>query len=567
MSIPVTDRSLPARDATTVRDALEFLRRRLWLCVAVALAIISAAVLLAFRLPPVYLSQATILIEQPAIPEDFVQSMISSYVDEQIQVVAQRVYTPDSVMAIVDELDMYREERQIESEASIVELFVSSVYLESLSAEVTDDRGRSSDSTFAFIVGFHHSDPATAQRVTSILAERFLEENLSSRKERAAVTTTFLEQEAGRLAEEMSGVEDRIAQFKNEYGDALPDQVRLNIDMLARTEAEISQVEQNLPELRAESQILESQLRTLDPYATVYSESGEPIFSADERLTELRQQYLQYTARYGPEHPDVVRTRREIETIVGSGNLNDALNDVDQQRATLNAQLDQLLERYSPEHPDVVRLKKSIAALPEGGTTNAARATPRRAPNNPSYLTAQAQLESVRAGIASAEQRRQELRARRIRLERNIDMAPRVEQEWLQLNRGYNSVRLEFEEIKRRTTGARLSENLEAQNISERFTLLRRAGLPSFPVEPNRVAIIMLGVVFGLGAGIGLAAMIDALDSTIRSAQDLQTSLAIKPIAIVPIVHTDLDRRLAWIRRLGIIGVGVFGAVTVFLLA
>lgn len=559
--------SLQARDATTVKDALEFLRRRMWLCVTVAVTVISAAVLLAFRLPPVYLSQATILIEQPAIPEDFVQSMISSYVDEQIQVVAQRVYTPESVMAIVEELDLYPNERQSGLEAAVVEMFVSSVYLESLSAEVTDDRGRSSDSTFAFIVGFYYSDAATAQQVTSILAERFLEENLSSRKERAAVTTTFLEQEAERLAQEMSGIEDRIAKFKNEYGDALPEQVRLNIDMLARTEAELSQAEQNLPELRAEAQILESQLRTLDPYAAVYSESGEPMFSADERLTELRQQYLQYTARYGPEHPDVVRTRREIETIVGSGNFENALNDVDQQRATLTAQLEQLLERYSPEHPDVVRLQNSIDALPSASTSNVTRVAPQRAPNNPSYLAAQAQLESIRAGISSAEQRRQELIARRARLERNIEMSPRVEQDWLQLNRGYNSVRLEFEEIKRRTTGARLSENLEAQNISERFTLLRRAGLPSFPVEPNRVAIIMLGIVFGLGAGIGLAALTDALDSTIRSAQDLQTSLAIKPIAVVPIVRTDADRRLSLIRRLGLVAIGVFGAATVFLLS
>src|SRR5690606_32818198 len=90
-------------ETTTVKDALEFLRRRKWLCLFIATAISLVAILIAFRLPPVYLSQATILIEQPAIPEDIVPSTIRSYVDEQIQIVAQRVYTPESVAEIIEE--------------------------------------------------------------------------------------------------------------------------------------------------------------------------------------------------------------------------------------------------------------------------------------------------------------------------------------------------------------------------------------------------------------------------------------------------------------------------------
>ena len=56
---------------------------------------------------------------------------------------------------------------------------------------------------------------------------------------------------------------------------------------------------------------------------------------------------------------------------------------------------------------------------------------------------------------------------------------------------------------RRRATSARLSENLEAENKGERFTLLKRAGLPSIPVEPNRTAIIFLGVVLAIGIIVG----------------------------------------------------------------
>lgn len=557
----------PARgpETTTLKDALDFLRRRLWLCVSVAAAIAVAAIIVAFKLPPVYLSQSTILIEQPAIPEDIVPSTIRSYVDEQIQVTATRVYRSESVMEIVEEFDLYADERGSESEESIVERFLADTYLENLTAEVTDDRGRTADTTFAFVVGFHHGTPETAQAIAARLTERFLDENLQSRRERAAITTGFLEQEAKRLAAEMAEMEDRIAEFKDRYGNALPDHSKANADMLSDTENELSRLDADLRELRAQEAIIHSEMQALSPYSTVYSESGEPILSAQDRLQELRTLYLQYSARYGPKHPDVISTKREIEAIVGSGNVEGAIGDVAQQRATLEAERDRLLERYSAEHPDVVRLQKAINALPESDGTSQA-STSQRPPNNPAYISAQARLQSIRAGLESAQQRRQQLIARRDQLERSMSMAPRVEQEWLQLNRGYNSARLEYEEIKRRATSARLSENLEAENKGERFTLLKRAGLPSVPVEPNRPAIIFLGLVLALGAGIGLAALVDAMDTTVRSAQDLQAAFAVKPIGTIPYVRTAHDRRWSWTKRATATGAAIVCLVAVLVL-
>ena len=110
---------------------------------------------------------------------------------------------------------------------------------------------------------------------------------------------------------------------------------------------------EELRELQREQQIVRSELQTLDPYAPVISESGEVIYSSEQRLAELRQQYLQLRGRYGPEHPDVRRTKREIEAIAGTG-APVFSGSVAEQIAALEIERDSLLERYSPEHPDVV---------------------------------------------------------------------------------------------------------------------------------------------------------------------------------------------------------------------
>jgi uncharacterized protein involved in exopolysaccharide biosynthesis len=564
LQVQTPDQTVQGSDATTVKEALDFLRRRFWLCVAAAVPIFVAAVMLAVRLPPVYLSQATILIEQPAIPEDIVPSTISSYVDEQIQIVSQRVYTKDTVFEIVEEFNLFPEERKAEPAEATVERFIASTHLENLTTAVTDDRGRVSTSTFAFVVGFRYKSPEVAQKVAEHLTQRFLDENVRSRAQRTATTTQFLQEEAERLANEISEMEVKLAGFKDSFGAALPEQVRLSMDTLNRTEQELSSLDTQLRQLRSEQQIYQSELQSLSPYATIFSESGEPIFTAEQRLAELRQLYLQYSSRYGPEHPDVLRTKREIDMIVQGGGVSDTGGDVAQQRLTLEMQRDALLERYSPEHPDVVRLQRAIDSLPEESSASTPR--PPRSPNNPTFLQAQARLESVQSGITAAELRRQELSVRRANLERSVSMAPQVEQEWLLLNRGYNSARAEYEEIKRRITGARLSERLEEENKGERFTLLQRPGLPSTPVEPNRIAIIILGMVLALGAGIGLAALVDALDSTIRAPRDLQASFALKPVGVIPYVRTAHDRRLSWLRRTTAVGVAAASLILVVVL-
>jgi len=45
----------------------------------------------AFMLPPIYLSQSTVLIEGQQIPEDFVKTTITTYVEERLQVIQQQV--------------------------------------------------------------------------------------------------------------------------------------------------------------------------------------------------------------------------------------------------------------------------------------------------------------------------------------------------------------------------------------------------------------------------------------------------------------------------------------------
>ena len=570
MNSPMMSNPADGKAAPTVQDAVAFLRRRRGLFFLVAIPIILGTILLAFKLPPIYRSDAKVLIERPAIPEDVVPSLITSYIDERIQEVTQRVMAADNLLAIIDEHNLYSEYRQAGREQDVVELFREDTFHESIAAEIYDPRrGRMDGSTYAFVVGFQNSDPVVAQKVTSTLVQLYLDENVRSRTEMSAETTSFLEAEAQRVATEMSEMEFNIAEYKGKYAEALPERLQLNVQALERTERELNQAEDDIRELTSQKNRLQFELESLSPYAIAYSESGAPVLTVEDRLAELQMEYLRLNSLYGAEHPDVVSTKREIDAIMGGRTLQTPL-EVEQQLAVLRVERDQLLDRYSEEHPDVLKSRRSIAALEAQYTemtANGYQSTQEiGSPTNPAYVQKKLELDSVTANLNAAYQQRGQLRSRRDKTENNISIAPRIEKEWLELNRGYNIASQEYEQLQARIADAKMSERLESQNKGERFTLLDRAGLPRTPLEPNRPAIIFLGLVLAMGIGIGLAALVDGLDSTVRSESDLESLLSAGPLVSIPYVSTAKDIRAHWMRRASAMGALVVSIALVVIL-
>ena len=93
------------------RDYIALFIRRRKLFILPALAVFAGAVALAYLLPPVYQSTATVLIEEPEVPRDLVQSTVSSFADQRLQSIRQRVMTTANLTSIMDQYNLYEETR------------------------------------------------------------------------------------------------------------------------------------------------------------------------------------------------------------------------------------------------------------------------------------------------------------------------------------------------------------------------------------------------------------------------------------------------------------------------
>ena len=191
-------------------DYLAAFRRRKGLILTVAGIVFLIGLVTAFVWPPTYQSSSTILIEEQDIPSELIQSTVTSYAAQRIQVISQRVMARSNLMEIVEKYDLYEKERKRYTTEEVLMSMREDIGIDMITAEVMDPRtGRPGVATIAFSLGFKSNSPQQAQKVASELTTLYLNENLKSRTEKAAETYDFLTAEANRLNDDLKSSSQR----------------------------------------------------------------------------------------------------------------------------------------------------------------------------------------------------------------------------------------------------------------------------------------------------------------------------------------------------------------------
>ena len=106
---------------------------------------------------------------------------------------------------------------------------------------------------------------------------------------------------------------------------------------------------------------------------------------------------------------------------------------------------------------------------------------------------------------------------------------------------------------------------MEQTQRGERFTIAEPAQLPEKPYKPNRVAIVLLGFVLALGAGVGLAAAQEATDDSVKTVDELNNVTGLPVFSLIPLIETDEERRACRIRIVLLI-LAIIGLIVVALM-
>ena len=535
-------------------DLKGLIRRRKKSFVLSFLSVIFMAVLIAFVLPPIYLSQSTILIEDQQIPREYVQTTITGFVEERLQVITQQIMSRSRLMEIINRFNLYQEMRDRYTTEEIIEKMRDDIHLETISAEVMDRRtGRPTAATIAFTLSYEGKNPSMVQKVSNVLASFYLEQNLKSREQRASNTTIFLQQESDALKGQIDAIENKISEFKSAHIGELPEYNALNLQAITQLNRDVDHIEMQINSLKERKILLEGQIANVDPLSPIVTDEGKAMMHPGERLKYLRLQLISLQSALSEKHPDMKKLKKEIHELQQQVEESDASIEKVKRLNALTGQLAAMKGKSGPKHPDVVRLSKEVEVL--GKEVENIRAEKvsqdliEQKPDNPAYINLKTQIVSVEIQSTGLLEEKQQIEKEIAKYQRKIGNVPVVEKEFNKLIRDYENAKYKYNEIMAKLMEAKVAQGMEETQRGERFTIIDPGQLPEKPYKPNRLAILLIGFVLALGAGVGVSAVRENLDTSIKTAEELGQLTNVPVLSVISMMQSDEDvraRRIKW---------------------
>jgi polysaccharide biosynthesis transport protein len=298
---------------------------------------------------------------------------------------------------------------------------------------------------------------------------------------------------------------------------------------------------------------LEGQLATVKPDTPIISATGERVMDPHSRLKALEVALIDLQSKYADNHPDISKVKREmgeLKKVVGSGGGSPSIKR--QKLTQLRAELAQKQGRYSDQHPEVIKLKKEIAELekvPESGGP----ARPATQPENPAYVNLLTNIQAAANDINTLKRQRADLEVKLKTYRQRLEDGPKVEQEYLALTRDYQNAHAKHQEIMNKILEARIAEGMEESQKAEKFTIIDPASFPEKPVSPNRGLIFLAGLILSMGAGLGMVALNEHLDHSVKSVDELAWLTGLPVLGSIARIVTPEDearqkqrRRTIW---------------------
>ncbi len=349
-------------------------------------------------------------------------------------------------------------------------------------------------------ISFYSSSPELAASVVNGLAETFTLNNQEKRSGTSRKTNDFLQERIATLQSDIKADEDKLADLNQSVG-------------IIKTEGDQTIVIERLSGLNR--QLLEAENDRKNAEANYMTVSNSP-----EKIKALTEEAIQ---RFTTEQDNNVRALRvdrlrKISDLRSARKEKEALYD---EGAPELKQIDAQIKTYEDAIDEAIaRFQKDIEGFRARATTVALENLRTK------YLQAKDKEDKIRTDFNKQynEAQAQNQGAVNINLLRqNIDT-----------NKGF------LENLRKQVSG----NDIAAQGSDNNISVIEVAIPPEVPVSPRRLMSVLAALFLSTLFGMGLALVLEYLDDTIRSTEEIEMYLQLPALAAIPRIDHLQKRKL-----------------------
>ncbi|MBL7031782.1 MAG: chain length-determining protein [Nitrospira sp.] len=466
-----------------VKINLRLLLKKKVLFIATAALIITAAVIGSYAMPKKYEAQTTVFIEKNVISSLVEGIAIAPSMDDRLRVLIHSMKSRSLLYEVIKALDM---DLNVENQAELAVLIED--FQEATKIKITKGPRGGMD---LFTISYRDKDPKFALDYVNTLVKTYIEKSLSGKRDEAYGANTFLSEQIEFFKNKLDIIDSKIVDFRREKGIF----VSIKEDQVV---SEVSNIQENLENLK----ILKMELKAKKA-------------SMAKQLKD------------------------------GSGGLDES--------ATLGAlqkQLNELLLNYTEDYPDVIRIRGTIEALKQGfkGETeksdDSLDLSAEMSSLNPVYQELTAELVKVESEIAAITAKENHLEKLVESKKEYLRDIPAEKKKLADMERQKERDQQIYEQLTLRHGQSEVSKQMEVQSKGATFNIVDPAVLPTKPVSPNRVRIILFGLMAGFAGAFGLVFLVDLMDTSVKTLDTLKT-LGFPVLAVIPAMKDaeDMNRK------------------------
>jgi polysaccharide chain length determinant protein (PEP-CTERM system associated) len=483
----------------TITDYWMIVRRHRWLLILPFITVSIGAALYSLTLPDIYRARSSVLVEAPKVPESYVQSTVSTRMQERLRTITQQIKSRTRLEQVARELGLISNALEGKALDDYIAMMSNRI-------EVTV-QGAGND---IFLVSYEGPDPRTVMLVANKLVSLFIDDNLKMREQFAEGTTEFLEGELQRVEKLLQAQEKTVAEYKQRFMGELPAEQGANQQALDRLQLQLQSIATTLESVRTRKSFILRQLSTQDSEVALSPTGAAPT----------------------------------------GGEPTGVAQQLEQRRLVLAT----LQRIYTDAYPDIIRLKQEIAELEAHLATQDTRSqtvesVPVSIASRKISRQQKQELEQIDLEEGKLRQQQAHIQEQIAAYERKVANAGQREQELLVLTRDYDSTRKNYDSLLARRQQAQIAENLEKRQKSEQFRVLDEARIPTKPWKPQRFNILLAGMGLGLAVGVGAVFLAVYLDQGFHNLEDLEQFTTLPVLATIPLLITPGEQRKQRLKR------------------
>ena len=482
----------------TPTEYLKLLWRRRYFVLVPSLIVTSALGYAISKLPNVYESKTSIIVDPPKVSSSYVQPVNQIDLNSRLNSIQKQVTSRTELQRLINRYNLYPE---IIARGTPIELVIDEmnrfIYVQPYSAP---------SGIYAFQISYRGPDPRTVRDVTAELAARFIDANSDETRRQVYTTIDQLEGRINEVKTELEKIESARAGFLIKNPDAVQGQ------------------EQNmLGQMNSLSLVRQSQQTSIDALRN-------QIAMSEQLLGSLRTQ-----------------ESTEPEAPLAAGQTEGQLRA---KRADLDAQLKQLLTVYTEKHPDVIKLKVQIESInremEDLKTKTEQERLARRAArtSNPQVQSLDIKIAADRRDLTRKEAELEQTNRQFAELQSRLRGTPLLATEATKIERDYNTLRRRYDDLLAMRDNAKFSAKVINDFSGETFRMSDPANLPEAPVSPKRNLLYPMALAVGLLTGLIAAAAFETRALlTIRDTRDVSHYTKLPLLVAVPKIVTEQERR------------------------